>query len=60
MTPEQKAFYMDKSGLCCPYCESVNISAEPPEMDGMQGWQNVRCYDCSEDWVDVLRLVDVE
>ena len=46
MTEEQRALYLANHARLCPYCESDNIS---DLLDGI-----VDCYDCGEQWRDVL------
>ena len=59
LTEEMKKQYLQRKGICCPFCGSNNIDAGFFEIDGEGGFQNIRCMDCEGEWNDIYKLVDV-
>jgi transposase-like protein len=49
--------YMDGGGAKCPVCGSEDIrSGSGLEAQGRWVSQNVWCYDCNSEWVDIYDL----
>lgn len=48
--------YVAKGGMCCPFCQSREVSAGRLEVDGTTITQEVECAVCQRDWADVYTL----
>ncbi len=56
LTIEQVKKYVSRDGSQCPYCGSLNISAEPMN----DCYVPVHCNNCDEDWKDIYQLIGVD
>jgi len=52
--------YIDRCGLHCPYCDSLDIKGGFVQIDAGSAWQEIECLDCGKLWKDIYRLVDIE
>lgn len=57
---ERRVKYLKCSGVKCPFCESVNISANPFENDAGTAWADVACSECGNSWRETYELVHYE
>jgi hypothetical protein len=44
----------------CPFCDSVNISADHYDHVGETVYQNITCCACGKEWTDTYELVNME
>lgn len=49
------AEYVEKSGQCCPFCQSENISVNGT-FDPESGTIEAECDDCDGTWFDYYQL----
>jgi hypothetical protein len=61
MTEEQKENYL-KDPDQCPYCGSLDITAEEADFETTSCTREVRCNeeDCGKKWVDIYEIKDVQ
>jgi len=48
--------YVMKAGICCPNCESVEITTGKMQSDVGIAWQSCTCDDCGMHWTDEYKL----
>lgn len=48
--------YIQSSGKHCPHCNSTNVTADGPEVDGATILVDVTCNDCKAAWTDQFKL----
>jgi hypothetical protein len=60
LTQEQKEYYIEKRGTCCPHCKSDNIIGGMIEGGSDTAWQIVTCNDCKKQWREVYELSNIE
>jgi hypothetical protein len=56
---EKGKSYLEKKGVCCPFCGSRNIEGDSVEIDAGGAYQDVRCLRCEAEWTDEYKLVSV-
>ena len=59
ITEEQRKYYLEHSGLRCPFCHSDNIESGPLECD-QDPYSDIKCNACGKEWTDLYKLVDIE
>ena len=52
--------YIEKGGVGCLFCGSDNIEGGFIEIDVGRALQKIGCNECSAEWQDVYKLVDVD
>lgn len=58
---QKKGKYIDSQRKECPYCGSLHLKlGEPPEIDGNQLKQLLRCGACEKEWFEVYGLYDLQ
>jgi len=57
---ERRAKYLKSSGVKCPFCDSMDISAGHLEGDAGTAWTDVECRDCKREWRETYELVHYE
>lgn len=60
LTEEQKAKYLEKKGVRCPYCFSDNICSGEIDADGATATAIVECNNCYQEWMDTWTLTGVD
>jgi hypothetical protein len=50
--------YVQDNGMHCPFCRSYDISSGDIEIDDVQIFQKISCFDCSKSWQDVYKLTN--
>jgi hypothetical protein len=54
MTQEQ---YIENEGRKCPKCRSEDITGDPIEVSGGQGWNDCYCNECKYRWQEQWTLI---
>ena len=54
---ERRVKYLKSSGVKCPFCDLMNISASPLEANAGIAWTDVACHECENSWCDTYELV---
>jgi hypothetical protein len=59
LTEEQRANYLATGSNTCPFCGSPHIEGGSVDVDSGGASQEVLCQCCTEEWVDIYTLTDV-
>ncbi len=59
ISPEAQTQYIADGGVCCPFCQSHDITGGDITIDNGIASQDVSCSDCNEEWTDLYSLSGV-
>lgn len=59
-TKEAREKYVRTGGVRCLFCGSEQIEGGAFECNAGMAGQEVRCLDCSEEWIDVYSMIEVQ
>lgn len=52
--------YVDRSGIICPYCNSIEVKSGCLDINGKTVTDNIICLDCNKEWTDIYTLIGFE